>query len=121
MDDVINRQLVIASFADDLRSGDRQNAEAIQRPLGPNLRDDADRCVGHEDQTEQSILDGSYDQDDHAQAAQQRVESCEQVGTQNCQTRPTARQFDAIALPLLQTPLSLGLVQPLGARRRNVG
>jgi len=67
----------------DERTGRGQHRQPVERPLGPELLDDADYRVRDDDPTEEGVLVRAAHQHDAQQGAHQGVEAGEDVGPED--------------------------------------
>ena len=86
--DLLHRQLRCRPVPHDTHSRGGQDSQAIQRPLGTELLEDADARIGRQHQAEQSILRRPDDHDHHEQRAEDGVEPGEEIRPQDLADRP---------------------------------
>ena len=120
-----HRELVHPSPAHHPGGGGVEQGQAVERSLGPQLLDDADEGVQHQDHGEQGVAEATGGQDRHCQHGEDGVEPGEHVGADDLADRARGGLVDLVGLPVGDPAPDVGLRQPFGAggRRRggNVG
>ena len=92
--------------------GRGQDAETVEGLLGPDLLDDPDEGVGHQDPAEEGVLDGPDDQDHDQQPAQQQVEPGDEVGPEDLAEGPGVGGGQVVAQAAGPPVLDLGPGEP---------
>ena len=87
---LLHGQLDALAVAHGMCTGSGEHGQPIEGPLGPQLLDDADGGVDHQDQGEHSVLDRPHNQNHHEERPQDGVEPGGHVGPQDLGHRPPA-------------------------------
>ena len=95
---VRHREVLHRAVANHTRAGGGEQGQPVQRPLGPELLDDADQRVADQHEPEERVLDRAHHQDDREHAAEQGVETREDVRADDLADRAGGGELDGVRL-----------------------
>lgn len=113
-DHLAGRDLLGEAVAAHGRLGLADDRQLVQGPLGPDLLDDADRAVGHDEQPEHAVDDRARRQNEQEQHTENGIDTGEDIRANDLGDRTTRPGRDVVGAPVAATLIDLCCGEPGG-------